>query len=285
MAESYQDIMARLNGPTQQEEPKAANDFASYVRTLLANPNPQGGMMGDAAGYYADPFRKQNTINQAILDEELRKKQEAEKAAAEAAAASSGGMFSPPPSGGGGNYEGPNLTQSQMDYFDNETAFERDVRMNDLMRTMTEGIGVGVLGLPGMLISQPAPIYSGLNDYSTRSPDAIRQQVEQQRTLQAAVMADEQRKREAARVAAAQQEAARVAAAQRSFEAQRAREEAAARASGSGSAGGSSISQSAIDAANRSSDPIGSLSASQGWSSSVGSGGGNADKGYSYGGW
>jgi outer membrane protein TolC len=217
MAESYQDIMSRLNGGQQPQPPKAANDFASYVRTLLDNPNPQGGMMGDAAGYYADPFRKQNAINQAILDEELLKKQEAEKAAAEAAASSGGGMFSPPPSGGG-NYEGPNLTQAQMDYFDYETPFERDVRMNDFMRKMTEGIGVGVLGLPGMLVNQPAPVYSGLNDYSTRSPEAIRQQVEQQRSLQAAVMADEQRKREAAaaeaaRVAAVQQAAAQQAAA------------------------------------------------------------------------
>ena len=90
MAESYQDIMSRLNGGQQVEKPKAANDFATYVRTLLENPNPQGGMMGDASAYYADPFRKQNAINQAILDEELAKKK-AEEEAAKAAAGGGGG--------------------------------------------------------------------------------------------------------------------------------------------------------------------------------------------------
>ena len=115
MAESYQDIMSRLNGGQQAEKPKAANDFATYVRTLLENPNPQGGMMGDAADYYADPFRKQNAINQAILDEELAKKK-AEEEAAKAAVGGGGGMMS----GGGdsaGDMGGRNYYQEIEDRF------------------------------------------------------------------------------------------------------------------------------------------------------------------------
>ena len=126
MAESYQDIMSRLNGGQQAPQPpKAANDFATYVRTLLANPNPQGGMMGDAAGYYADPFRKQNAINQAILDEELRKKKEAEDAAA--AAGGGGGMLGT--SSGSDSGSDVQLTQEQLDFLEKETPEERYARI------------------------------------------------------------------------------------------------------------------------------------------------------------
>ena len=96
--ESYEQIMARLNGQ-QAQAPTAASDFANYVQTLLLNPNPQGNMMTDAEAYRADPFRRQNAIN-ASLDEALKKKQ-AEEAAK--AAAAGGGMFGMGGSGDSGN--------------------------------------------------------------------------------------------------------------------------------------------------------------------------------------
>ena len=144
MAESYQDIMSRLNGGQQAPQPpKAANDFATYVRTLLANPNPQGGMMGDAAGYYADPFRKQNAINQAILDEELRKKKEAEDAAAAAAAAGGGGdMYRA--SSGGDSGEGMAINPAIAAYLEAENSTARGIRNKALM----SGIGSAMLGYP-----------------------------------------------------------------------------------------------------------------------------------------
>ena len=63
--ESYEQIMARLNGQ-QTQTPKAATDFSTYVQNLLLNPNPQGGMMTDAEAYRADPFRRQNAINASL---------------------------------------------------------------------------------------------------------------------------------------------------------------------------------------------------------------------------
>lgn len=104
--ESYEQIMARLNGQ-QTQAPTAASDFANYVQTLLLNPNPQGNMMTDAEAYRADPFRRQNAIN-ASLDEALKKKQAEEDAKAVKAAAARGGMFDMGGSGdsdnGGRNY-------------------------------------------------------------------------------------------------------------------------------------------------------------------------------------
>ena len=141
MAESYQDIMSRLNGGQQTSKPpKAADDFATYVRTLLANPNPKGGMMKDAADYYADPFRKQNAINQAILDEELRKKKEAEDAAA--AAGGGGDMYRA--SSGGDSGEGMAINPAIAAYLEAENSTARGIRNNALM----SGIGSAILGYP-----------------------------------------------------------------------------------------------------------------------------------------
>lgn len=43
------------------------DDFATYVRNLLSNTNPQGDMLtGDAAAYRADPFRMQNSLDAAL---------------------------------------------------------------------------------------------------------------------------------------------------------------------------------------------------------------------------
>jgi len=97
--ESYEQIMARLNGQ-QTQTPKAATDFSTYVQNLLLNTNPQGGMMSDAEAYRADPFRRQNAIN-ASLDEALKKKQAEEAARAAAARGGMGMMGSGGDSAGG----------------------------------------------------------------------------------------------------------------------------------------------------------------------------------------
>ena len=110
--ESYEQIMARLNGQ-QTQTPKAATDFSTYVQNLLLNPNPQGGMMSDAEAYRADPFRRQNAIN-ASLDEALKKKQ-AEEAAK--AAASRGGMGMMGSGGDGDGVGGRNYYQDIEDRF------------------------------------------------------------------------------------------------------------------------------------------------------------------------
>ena len=121
--ESYEQIMARLNGQ-QTQTPKAATDFTTYVQNLLLNTNPQGGMMTDAEAYRADPFRRQNAIN-ASLDEALKKKQ-AEEAAKAAASRGGMGMMG---SGGGESGGGVPLTQEQIDFLDRETPEERYARI------------------------------------------------------------------------------------------------------------------------------------------------------------
>ena len=121
--ESYEQIMARLNGQ-QTQTPKAATDFTTYVQNLLLNTNPQGGMMTDAEAYRADPFRRQNAIN-ASLDEALKKKQMEEEAARAATAAGGMGMM-----GSGGDSGTPTeLTQEQIDFLDRETPEERYARI------------------------------------------------------------------------------------------------------------------------------------------------------------
>jgi hypothetical protein len=74
-----------------------ADYFTTFIQNLLGTPSPTGSMFGgtfvdpqtgmvdrtrltgDAADYYADPFRKQNAIQQASLDAALKQK-EAEQA-------------------------------------------------------------------------------------------------------------------------------------------------------------------------------------------------------------
>jgi hypothetical protein len=154
--ESYEEIMARLNGQ-QAQAPTAASDFANYVQTLLLNPNPQGGMMTDAEAYRADPLRRQNAIN-ASLDEALKKKQAEEAArAAAAAGGGGGGMF-------GRNYtpydsgsDKGELTKEQLDWLGRETLDERGNRLkNDLFGLGPIGayLGGGMLGLGGYSDSQ-----------------------------------------------------------------------------------------------------------------------------------
>lgn len=131
MAESYEDIMARLNKREQTTEPlKPANDFANYVKTLLEDPNPQGGMMSDAEAYYADPFRRQRAIRQANLEEELNKKKEVEEAAKMAADRVSKDFI------GGEGAQSTGIDPAVAAYLAAENSTARGIRGNSLVNAM-----------------------------------------------------------------------------------------------------------------------------------------------------
>jgi hypothetical protein len=159
MAESYQDIIARLSGTQQQEKPKAANDFASYVRTLLDNPSPRGSM-----------FARQDEIdrmNQANLSNELEKKKVEEELTRIIKEASTG-MFGD--SGGGGDApDSPNTGQSPIGIGTATDAIQSQALQDALMGFATGGIPVaiqsglqslasGTLGLLGQVNSSVDPI-------------------------------------------------------------------------------------------------------------------------------
>ena len=192
--ESYEQIMARLNGKPV-EPPKAATDFATYVQNLLLNPNPQGGMMSDAEAYRADPFRRQNAIN-ASLDEALKKKQAEE--AARAAAAGGGGMF-----GTGGSGDSGNGNQSYSSWMDAQEGESEEARQDRIAQwAMENPIQAQFMGYLqgafakhplGLLQEQMAPGTQekyNINDITNRVRDA-------------AIIAAETRKREAAEAARA----------------------------------------------------------------------------------
>ena len=178
--ESYEQIMARLNGQ-QTQTPKAATDFSTYVQNLLLNPNPQGGMMSDAEAYRADPFRRQNAIN-ASLDEALKKKQ-AEEAARAAAAGGGMGMM-----GSGGDSGTPTeLTEDQKAFFDwmentpEGQAFkdQRGQQLSNLFGLMTPMAGINIMqnGMPdfnlGTLFGIPQAARNWQEQQRQRSPQYI----------------------------------------------------------------------------------------------------------------
>ena len=186
-------------------------NFDSYIQALLGNPNPKGNMLTGVSttpnfynqaqnnDYYNNRFRKQNSIDS--IDAAMAKKLADEQALAQQLGLSNaGGMMS---GGGGGGDSEVSLTPDQIAYFDAETDMERDARMNNIFSGIAAPLA-GLLGGPigyGLagLVPNSAPVYSGRDDYSTRSPDAIRQEIQ----LQQSLMADEQRKRESAQVAMA----------------------------------------------------------------------------------
>jgi len=79
-------------------------------------------MSPEAAAYYADPFRKQNAIQQASLDAALKKKQ------ADEAAQRLSGMLS----GGGDGGMDMGLNPAVEAFLDAETPAERDARMTQV---------------------------------------------------------------------------------------------------------------------------------------------------------
>ena len=180
--ESYEQIMARLNGQ-QTQTPKAATDFSTYVQNLLLNTNPQGGMMSDAEAYRADPLRRQNAIN-ASLEEALKKKQ-AEEAARAAAAGGGMGMMS---GGSGGDSGTPTeLTEDQKAFFDwmentpEGQAFkdQRGQQLNNLFGLMSPMAGMNIMknGMPdfdlGTLFGIPQAARNWQEQQRQRSPQYI----------------------------------------------------------------------------------------------------------------
>ena len=200
--ESYEQIMARLNGQ-QTQTPKAATDFSTYVQNLLLNTNPQGGMMSDAEAYRADPFRRQNAIN-ASLDEALKKKQ-AEEAAKAAASRGGMGMMG---SGGGESGGGVPLTQEQIDFLDRETPEERYARITGDWFGL-KPMGMMMLDPIGTFLTYPKQDPSNVI-VETRTGKTPAQIAQEQ--LQSNLIAQDTRNRESAAIA--QAEAAKAAAIQ-----------------------------------------------------------------------
>ena len=142
MAESYDDIVARLNNPYGYApmQPKApASDFTQFVETLMEKPKGMFGM-------------------QDIIDERMRKSKEA---AAAKTAQAAGGMFVPASGGGGESGGGVQLTKEQLEFLGRESPDERYARIT--------GDWFGLKPIAGMLLDpigtfltypkqQPAPV-------------------------------------------------------------------------------------------------------------------------------
>ena len=229
--------------------------FDNFIQEMLGNRNPQGNMLTGVStapnfynqaqnnDYYNNPFRRQDSI-----DAGMAKKLADEQALAQQLGLSNaGGMMS----GGGGGDSEVSLTPDQIAYFDAETDMERDTRMNNLFSGLAAPIA-GLLGGPlgyqlAGLVPNSAPVYSGRDDYSTRSPDAIRQQIQAEQA-QAAVNAQAKAMPVDPGILAAI---------------------AAAQSQGGDSSGGYNDGGTGVGVGG----------------GSVGAGGGNAAGGYSYGGW
>jgi len=95
-------------------------------------------MSPEAAAYYADPFRKQNAIQQASLDAALKKKQ------ADEAAQRLSGMLS---GGGGDGGMDMGLNPSVEAFLDAETPGARDARMSNINNILTTAVPA-LFGLP-----------------------------------------------------------------------------------------------------------------------------------------
>ena len=130
MADSFTDFVQNLFPSLGQvQQPMLTSTFTD-PSAYRASP--------EAAAYYTDPFRKQNTIQQASLDAALKKKQSDE------AAQRLSGMLS---GGGDGGTSPMGLTQSQIDFLENETPAERDARMSNINNILTTVVPA-MFGLP-----------------------------------------------------------------------------------------------------------------------------------------
>ena len=196
------------------------NEFDLFIQELLGNPNPKGNMFTGQFvkdqredDYYKNPFRMQDSI-----DEAMRKKLAEEAAAKATAAAAQSGMLQ---QGSQGNQDSGidrgGLTADQIAFLDAETPMERYSRITNDLGFLGDLGAVGMFGPVGMaaaLGSQlgGAPIVTGEQlQGGTRSTSAIQAQLQQEReaaALSARLVAEETRKREAAAQAAAVQQAA-----------------------------------------------------------------------------
>ena len=173
-------------------------NFDDYIQQLLGNVNPQGNMLTGVStapnfynqaqnnDYYDNRFRRQDSIDVAMA----KKLADEQALVQQLGLSNAGGMMS-----GGGDSPQTQLTADQIAYFDAETDMERDARINNIFNGIAAPIA-GLLGGPigyglGSLVPNNVPVYSGRDDYSTRSPELIRQQIqaEQAQAAQAAAQA------------------------------------------------------------------------------------------------
>lgn len=165
MADSFTDFIQNLfPSMGQTQRPMLTGTFT----------DPAGFRASDAAAaYYADPFRKQNAINQASLDAALKQKQ------ADEAAQRVQGMLA----GGGAEMSDQGLNPAVAAFLDAETQGQRDARMGQINSFLTNalnpfaaltgnrggmfgGIVSNVLGIPAG--ATPAPVV----DMATYSAEA-----------------------------------------------------------------------------------------------------------------
>lgn len=109
----------------------------------------------DAADYYANPFRKQDAINQANLDAILDQVERGDETQQ---------MIERMAVGYGGEGPAPGLTQSQIDFLESETPGARDARMQQISNLLTPAfLGANPFNLNTFLgIPQGSSIFSGL---------------------------------------------------------------------------------------------------------------------------
>ena len=186
--------------------------FDNFIQEMLGNRNPQGNMLTGVStapnfynqaqnnDYYNNPFRRKDSIDAAMA----KKLADEQALAQQLGLSNAGGMMS----GGGGGDSEVSLTPEQIAYFDAETDMERDARMNNIFSGIAAPLA-GLLGGPlgyglGSLVPNSAPVYSGRDDYSTRSPALIRQQIQAEQAQAAQAAAQAAAKAQAAAQAQAQ---------------------------------------------------------------------------------
>ena len=181
--------------------------FDNFIQELLGNRNPQGNMLTGVSttpnfynqaqnnDYYNNPFRRQDSIDAAMA----KKLADEQALAQQLGLSNAGGMMS----GGGGGDSEVSLTPDQIAYFDEETLDERGVRIKNDLGWLAKPLAGMLLGPMGVGMAQLGQSMNTSSDFNgpIRTPDAIRQQIQ----LQQSLMADEQRKRESAQVAMAEE--------------------------------------------------------------------------------
>ena len=160
MAESYESIISRLSGAPVEVDKKPANDFATYVRTLLDNTSPRGNM-----------FARQDEIdriNQANLAEELEKKKVEEELlkleAAEAAGLIKLGESDGGFDGGGVNASAPTGSLS------GQNAALNALAIAEPLSNFSTYAAIAKFGLQAYLDNQLDAINDSFNTLSNNTP-------------------------------------------------------------------------------------------------------------------
>ena len=133
MADSFTDFVQNLfPSMGQTRQPMLTGTFAD-PSSYRSSP--------EAAAYYADPFRKQNAIQQASLDAALKKKE------AEQAVQKVQGMLSMGVGMDNDGYTG--LTQSQIEFLENESKADLNARMESIDNALGQVLPT-LFGLPNL---------------------------------------------------------------------------------------------------------------------------------------